>query len=384
MGGGDRVRIWDFVDRKGLIRMTQTIASPAAPPTPDAVNDLRDWLAIANEYGEIKHIKGADWNGEIGGLVDMISHQPDPPCLLFDEIKDYPAGYRLLANSAATRKLAAILLGLPPDLGVTELIAAWRERQRSQGERTLPVNEVRDGALFENVLHGGDIDLYRFPAPKWHERDGGRYLGTADMVITRDPDNGSINVGTYRMMIQDRDKIGLYISPGHHGRLHRDKYFARGEAMPVVAVFGMDPVLFLAASRGFPLTTNELEWAGGAKGRPVDVIPGPVTGLPIPAGAEIAIEGYVHPDRLLDEGPFGEFTGYYASAVRKEPYVQVEAVYHRNDPIILGYCPGRPPGANLYSHGIIGSALIWDALDAAGVPDVHGVGHLPSGPTGAW
>src|SRR5581483_6160154 len=314
MGGGDRVRIWDFVDRKGLIRMTQTIASPAAPPTPDAVNDLRDWLAIANEYGEIKHIKGADWNGEIGGLVDMISHQPDPPCLLFDEIKDYPAGYRLLANSAATRKLAAILLGLPPDLGVTELIAAWRERQRSQGERTLPVNEVRDGALFENVLHGGDIDLYRFPAPKWHERDGGRYLGTADMVITRDPDNGSINVGTYRMMIQDRDKIGLYISPGQHGRLHRDKYFARGEAMPVVAVFGMDPVLFLAASRGFPLTTNELEWAGSAKGRPVDVIPGPVTGLPIPAGAEIAIEGYVHPDRLLDEGPFGEFTGYYASA----------------------------------------------------------------------
>src|SRR5205807_1412217 len=85
---------------------------------------------------------------------------------------------------------------------------------------------------------------------------------------------------------------------------------------------------------------------------------------------------------LMDEGPFGEFTGYYASAVRQETYVQVDAIYHRDNPIILGYCPGRPPGGNFYTNGIIGSALVWDALEAAGVPDVHGVGHLPSAANG--
>ncbi len=364
--------------------MAQTLVSRSSLKTPKEVADLRDWLEIADSLGQVQHLNGADWNLELGGIVDVVSHHSTKePALLFDNIKDYPAGYRLLANPAASKELSAILLGLPPDLTETQLIQEWRQRAKSQGAHTLlPVDERKDGPIFENVQRGADIDLYKFPAPKWHERDGGRYLGTADLVITRDPDNGTINMGTYRMMLQDRDKIGLYISPGHHGRLHRDKWFAKGEPMPVVAVFGEDPMLFLASSRGLPLTTNELEWAGAAKDRPIEVIPGPVTGLPIPANAEIAIEGFVHPDHLLEEGPFGEFTGYYASQMRKETYVQVEAVYHRNDPIILGYCPGRPPGGNFHTHNIIGSALVWDALDAAGVPDVYGVGHLPSAANG--
>ncbi|MPZ13677.1 MAG: UbiD family decarboxylase [Chloroflexi bacterium] len=363
--------------------MVQSMASrPATPRTPKEVTDLRDWLETADALGQVRRLSGADWDCELGGIVDMVSHQStNPPVLVFDNIKDYPAGYRLLANPAGTKELSAILLGLEPRLTVTELIQAWRQRAKSQVSR-LPVNEVSGGPVMENVQRGADIDLYKFPAPKWHARDGGRYLGTADLVITRDPEDGSINMGTYRMMLQDRDKIGLYISPGHHGRLHRDKYFANAEPMPVVAVFGEDPILFLAASRGLPLTTNELEWAGAVKGRPIDVVQGPVTGLPIPATSEIAIEGYVYRDQVLDEGPFGEFTGYYASAVRKETYVQVDAVYHRRDPIVLGYCPGRPPGANFFTHNIIGSALVWDALEAAGIPDVCGVGHLPAAANG--
>lgn len=165
-----------------------------------------------------------------------------------------------------------------------------------------PVKEVGDGPILENTLHGSEIDLDIFPTPKWHEEDGGRYIGTGDIVVTSDPDNGQINVGTYRMMNQERDKIGLYISPGHHGRIHRDKYFAAGKPMPVVAVFGMDPLLFAAGGLGLPISTNEFEWVGAARGSPVEVIRGPKTGLPIPADAEIAVEGFVHSASIAYSG----------------------------------------------------------------------------------
>jgi 4-hydroxy-3-polyprenylbenzoate decarboxylase len=140
----------------------------------------------------------------------------------------------------------------------------------------------------------------------------------------------------------------------------------------------MDPLLYTAGGLGLPITTNEYEWVGAVRGESVEVIRGPVTGLPIPAHAEIVVEGFVHPDRFHAEGPFGEFTGYYASAVREEPYLQVEALYHRHDPIILGSPPMRPPPDYYYVRITLLEALIWDALDAAGVPDVRGVVHLPA------
>lgn len=339
-------------------------------------SDLRGWIRCAQEIGQLRQINGADWNLEIGGITEMVCLQSkNPVCLLFDEIKGYPKGWSVVSNVFTNQELAAMTLGLAPNLKPIEFVKAWREKAKTI--KLTPVGEVTDGPIFENVLHGAQIDLYKFPTPRWHELDGGRYLGTGDIVVTRDPENGEINVGTYRMMIQDRDKLGLYISPGHHGRLHRDKYFAAGKPMPVAAAFGMDPLIFAAGGLGLPKSTNEYEWVGAVRGEPVAVIRGPVTGLPIPAHAEIAIEGYVYPDRFLGEGPFGEFTGYYASAARKETYVEVTALYHRNSPIVLGSPPMRPPSGHFHVRLPIVHSLIWDALEGAGVPDVRGVSYLP-------
>lgn len=339
--------------------------------------DLRGWLRVAEDLGQLQRVDGADWDLEIGALTEMVAlDRARGRCLLFDDVRGYPSGWRVATNLFPTKELAALALGLPPDRTRTEIEHAWRTRSREL--RPIPAEEVPSGPIFENRLGGADIDLGLFPTPRWHELDTGRYLGTGDMVVTRDPETGQVNAGTYRMMIQGRDTIGLYISPGHHGRIHRDKYFARGEPMPVAAVFGMDPVLFVAGSTGLAVDWNEYEWAGAVRGEPVDVVAGPITGLPIPASAEIAIEGFVYPDRLLPEGPFGEWTGYYASAVRDEPYVQVEALYYRDEPIILGYCPTRPPGQTQQVNSIIVHAAVWDALEAAGVPDVKAISLVPS------
>src|SRR5262249_2388566 len=112
------------------------------------------------------------------------------------------------------------------------------------------------------------------------------------------------------------------------------------------------------------------EFVGGVRGKPVDVIKAPVIGLPIPAQAEIVIEGFVAPGNERVEGPFGEWTGYYASDVRPEPVLDIKAVYYRNDPILLGCVPQRPPDEICRYRAVVRSALLRENIAKAGVPGV--------------
>jgi UbiD family decarboxylase len=151
----------------------------------------------------------------------------------------------------------------------------------------------------------------------------------------------------------------------------RDKYQARKEPMPVAIVCGGDPMSFLMACSEVPYGICELEIVGGMRGVPVEVIKGPVTGLPIPANAEIVIEGFVQPGHEKIEGPFGEWTGYYASDLRPEPVLDIKAIYHRNNPIILGCPPQRPPDEICRYRAVVRSALLRENIEKAGVPGIH-------------
>jgi 4-hydroxy-3-polyprenylbenzoate decarboxylase len=178
------------------------------------------------------------------------------------------------------------------------------------------------------------------------------------------------------MMIQGPDLLGVYRSPGRHASVHEQKYFERGQPFPVAVSLGHDPLLLIAGAGTMSAGTNELEWAGAVKGAPIDVLPAPYTGLPVPAAAEIVVEGEILPGERLPEGPFGEWTGYYASDRRPEPYIRVKSILHRDNPIILGTGVGRPPDDTEYMNAIMRCALTWNALEGAGVPDVQGVWHL--------
>ena len=171
-------------------------------------------------------------------------------------------------------------------------------------------------------------------------------------------------------MIHDARTAGFYISPGKHGRQMRDKYQARGEPMPVAVVCGGDPMTFLMACSEVPYGVSEYEIVGGVRGKPIEVIKGPVTGLPIPANAEIVVEGFVAPGNERVEGPFGEWTGYYASDLRPEPVLDIKAVYHRNDPILLGCVPQRPPDEICRFRSVVRSGLLRENIPKAGVPGV--------------
>jgi 4-hydroxy-3-polyprenylbenzoate decarboxylase len=170
--------------------------------------------------------------------------------------------------------------------------------------------------------------------------------------------------------VHDKKSVGYYISPGKHGRIHRDKYQAKGEPMPTCVVIGGDPMTFLTACTEVPQGICEYDYVGAMRGEALQVVKGPITGIPFPADAEIVLEGYVHPTERREEGPFGEWTGYYGSDVRPEPVLHVEAIYHRNSPIILGCPPQRPPDEMCRYRAVTRSALLRDNIAKAGVPDV--------------
>ena len=286
--------------------------------------NLREWLTQIETMGELRKVEGATAEEDAGMLAEMLAHTDDAPAVLMDAIPGYPRGNRLLINTNGARPRIAHTFGFDPGTASFELVESLSGRLRNL--QFLPPVTAETGPVMENVFRGSDIDLYKYPAPIWHPEDGQRYIGTGCYSITRDPDEGWVNVGTYRVMLEGKDQVGFYVSPGHHGRLHREKYFAKGNPCPVAVVLGGDPLLMMAGSLEVPWGTSEFDWAGGLRGEPYQVINEPITGLPIPAEAELVLVGFSYPDQKASEGPFGEWTGYYASGSREEPFIKVEAV----------------------------------------------------------
>lgn len=333
--------------------------------------DLRGWLDEAEKMGELKHIEGAHWDKEIGALCELTGENGGP-ALLFDKIPGYPEGFRVLGNPFITINRTALTFGVPANQGPVETLEAWR--QRLKDFKPVPPVEVKDAPIKENIMTGDDVDLFKLPTPIWHELDGGRYLGTGCCVITRDPETGWTNLGTYRCRVFDKDLMSIGVNPGKHATMMMKHYHSQGKPFPLAVSVGQDPVLFLAA--GHPISSlgaSEYDLAGYLKGAPVEVTPGPYTKLPIPAGAEIVIEGEIPPPPEMEmrhDGPFGEWRRIYNSA--PHPLMKVKSISYRNNPIILG-CPTFKLGIPFSFAVPVLAGEIWNVMEYAGVPDVKGV-----------
>jgi len=335
--------------------------------------DLREFIDFVDRLGALRRIDGADPLFEIGGITEVAAGRADCPALLFDSIKGYRHGMRVFTNATTNVQRAALALGLDPGLRPLDALKAWMEKRKTL--RPLPPVTVGDAEFLQNTLAGSDIDIARFPAPTWHRHDGGPFIGSGSVVVMRDPDTGWINASIYRVQVHGPDKVTVQFDHGgRHGAIIARKYWDRGESCPVAVVHGEDPALFIAGFEYLPDGSSEYSFAGAIKGAPIEVCAGPQTGLPLPAHAEMVFEGRLLPmqDVSLPEGPFGEFTGYYAAEARPGPVMQVTAIHFRDDPILLGSPPMKPPR---FHFGLpFRAATIWSNLEAAGVTDV----------TGAW
>jgi UbiD family decarboxylase len=330
---------------------------------------LGEFVEAADEIGEVKVVHGAGLDGDVGCLTEMAS-ELDGPMLLFDQFEGYPADFRLASNLYRNSlRRYALALGLPVDSHPIDLVRMLRDRKRKQ--QPMPPVVVGDGPVLTHQMSGSDIDIGRFPAPRWHSDDGGHYIGTGDLLVLRDPDTGWINFGTYRACVQGRDRVSLWIIKYKRGRVIAEKYWARKMPCPAALVLGCDPVTFMAST-----TQQKYDHAGALHGAPVEVVNAPLTGLPIPAGSEVVFEGEIPPieEESAHEGPFGEWPGYYSHS-GPECVLRVQHIAHRDAPIIHGFPPLRPMlswGAELPGVAV----EVWDHLERVGVTDVTGVwGH---------
>jgi 4-hydroxy-3-polyprenylbenzoate decarboxylase len=313
------------------------------------VRDLREWIALLEREGELVRVAAeVDPRLEVTEIVDRVV-KARGPALLFERPKrsDVP----LLINQFGTERRMCLAFGVESLDDVAARVAEILELQppeglaaKVRGLRTLKSiagsrpRTVRSGPCQEVVLRGDDVDLARLPVQTAWPGDGGAFI-TLPAVITRDPRDGRRNVGMYRMQVLGPRSTAM------HWQLHKDgraDYLFTEGRMEVAVALGLDPITAYSASAPLPKHIDELMVAGFLRDEPLAMVKGVTVDLEVPAHAEIVLEGYIDKGDLVDEGPFGDHTGFY-TPVEKFPVFNVTAITTRRDPVYPSIVVGKPP-----------------------------------------
>ncbi|MBW7877483.1 MAG: menaquinone biosynthesis decarboxylase [Candidatus Cloacimonetes bacterium] len=231
-----------------------------------------------------------------------------------------------------------------PDSLIGKLGKAWEMRSvlsyppRPFKGSVAPCQEV--------VLTGDQVDLSIMPVMTSWPQDGGPFI-TLPLVISKSLDGSQKNMGMYRMQIYDRNTTGMHWQIHKDGSHFHGQYRRAKKRMEVAVVIGADPSLVYSATAPLPPMIYELIFAGFVRGESVKTVKCKTVDLEVPAHAEIILEGYVEPDELRPEGPFGDHTGYYTP---QEPYpvFHVTAITHRKNPVYLSTVVGKSPMEDCY------------------------------------
>ncbi|MGD9577200.1 MAG: phenylphosphate carboxylase subunit beta [Syntrophorhabdus sp.] len=338
--------------------------------------DLRDFVAQCEKVGQLKRVKAeVDWDLEISHVAKVVEEKSGP-ALLFEKVKGYTSP--VLTGAFGTTQRLAVILGKDPNLSMVQLTKEW---VNTAVKALTPAKEVKDGPIFENILDAEKVNTFAFPSPKFYELDGGRYFGTAVFMVIQDPETGDINLGTYRMGILDEKSVGVQILKGKKADRIMKKYAKQGKKMPACAIIGGDPLHIFAGAATIKAKSG-YDVVSSLRGEPVEIVKGQVTGLPIPAAAEIVLEGEIDPTQLRNEGPFGEYTGYYTEELIKpipKPALDVKRIYYRNNPILWETSVGRPVGDQHILYSFTRNASLWTDLTKMEIPGIKSVYTLPEG-----
>ena len=356
-----------------------------------AHRDLREFLDFLNARGELKRISApVSWDLEITEITQRMLQQGGP-ALLFENVEGYD-GIPVLINLYGTEQRAAWALGvdelseLPASIEKMMSIAQGGppkglvDKLRMLGDlvklgRIGPKSvEREDAPVQEVIMQGDDVDLFSMPILKTWPQDAGRYI-TLPLVITKDPDTGTHNLGMYRMQVYDKNTTGMHWQTHKVGTQHERSAAQRGDGrMDVAVALGGDPTLIWAGSAPLPGDVSEYVLAGFLRGQAVPVVKGVTVDLDVPANAEYILEGYVDPSERRAEGPFGDHTGYY-SIQDDYPVFHVTAITRRRNPIYPTIVVGRPPQED-YWMGVATERLFLPLMRLM-LPEIVDV-HMPA------
>ena len=312
--------------------------------------DLRDFISLLEETGNLHRISARiEKNTELMPLVRwQYQGLPDGQrkAFLFDNVTD-PQGRSYDCSVAvgvlgASREIYKMALGLEEKSGPGEVAERWNRAL----SHPIASRIVKTGPVKEVILKGREVSrpeggLLRFPVPISNPGfDGGPFL-TAPYVVTKDPDTGIPNVGTYRCMIKGPNKTGVSVSPAQHVGIHFHKCKERKVPLQAAIVLGCSPAIGLASVAKVGYDRDEYAVAGAIAGAPIPLVCCETVDLEVPATAEIAIEGEIPTDYLEPEGPFGEFTGYMGGQMMNGVFI-VKCITHRKHPILQMFTEGVP------------------------------------------
>ncbi|AMX01337.1 4-hydroxy-3-polyprenylbenzoate decarboxylase [Microbulbifer thermotolerans] len=329
--------------------------------------DLRDFIQLLEKRGLLKRIQyPVNPKLEMTEIADRVLRSGGP-ALLFEN----PVGFNIpvLANLFGTPERVALGMGrerVSELREVGELLAFLKEPQPPENLRDawekLPVFKqvmnmgprvVNKAPCQQVEISGGDVDLTKLPIQTCWPGDAAP-LVTWPLVITRGPEKKRQNLGIYRMQLLGRNRLIMrWLS--HRGGAQDFRDWCKrhpGEPYPVAVALGADPATILGAVTPVPDTLSEYAFAGLLRSDKTEVVKAKLSDLQVPASAEFVLEGFIHPDEMADEGPYGDHTGYY-NEVDRFPVFTVEKITHRKDPIYHSTYTGRPPD----EPAVLGEAL---------------------------
>jgi len=322
--------------------------------------DLRTFIALLEKRGELKRIAApVSPFLEVSEIADRAVKQGGP-ALLFENV----VGHQLpvVMNLFGTRERMALALGVErlDDVGdrLRELLdvrlggglmGLMSNLPKLREVAALPPRRVRSGPVQQRVYRGNDVDLGKLPVLTTWPQDGGPFI-TLPLVITRDPLEGDVNIGMYRMQVYDRNTTAMHWQRHKTGARHLENARKAGVKLEVAVAIGGDPALTYAATAPIPPVPflNEFSLTGFLRGRSVEVLKAISVDLEVPANAEIVIEGYIDPEEpWREEGPFGDHTGFY-TLPDLYPAFHVTAITTREDPLYPATVVGPPPMEDAY------------------------------------
>jgi len=329
--------------------------------------DMRDFLAALEQQNLLKRItRTTDHNWEVACLAKWM-YQALPVeerfGLYFQNIKGTSIPIVTGALGASPKSVA---LALQCDVQQINDRVANALRQPHQPKL------INSGVCQEVVLTGPEARLDKLPIVTWTPgKDKAPYITT--IIVTRDHDTGIRNMGVYRTMVRDPHSVVINLAPGRQGFRNVKTWNDKGKTAPIAWVIATEPAVHLATVANLPYGKDEMDFAGGLKGEPIDLVRCKTVDLKVPAMAEIIIEGEVAPGDLDDEGPFGEFAG-YMGPVEKRPVARIKAITHRKDPVFYGYTSQMPPSESTTIQSLMNAGVILQMMrDEVGDQAVHDV-----------
>ncbi|MGV2828535.1 UbiD family decarboxylase [Myxosarcina sp. GI1(2024)] len=317
--------------------------------------DLRGFIKTLEQRGQLKRISAlVDPDLEIAEISNRML-QAGGPGLLFENVKGSPFPVAINLMGTVERICWAMNMQQPEELeDLGKKLAMLQQpkppKKISQavdfGKVLFDVVKAKPGRDFfppcqQVVVKNEDLDLNQIPMIRPYPGDAGKII-TLGLVITKDVETGTPNVGVYRLQLQSKNTMTIHWLSVRGGARHLRKAAEAGKKLEIAIALGVDPLIIMAAATPIPVDLSEWLFAGLYGGSGVKLTKCKTLNLEVPADSEFVLEGTITPGEVLPDGPFGDHMGYYGG-VEDSPLVRFHSLTHRKNPIYLTTFSGRPP-----------------------------------------